>query len=102
MISLISLKLTNHGFGILYISISEVVTPISISSYLIYSLHFKFLAIIILTEKFLNESNDIFHIPGYNSFSLYKDFRGGGVEIFVLDPPNSTEYVTFNLIKKLK
>lgn len=81
-----------NSLGIIHINVCSCRANFDMFTAYLSSLQFKF-SIIILTEIFAKSSTDIYSMDGYRSYNLYRDTRGGGIKIFVLDSISSSERV---------
>lgn len=89
---------SGSGLGILHLNINSCNANFDTFIAHLDILKFKF-AVIILTEIYTTEANDIYHIDGYDEYNLYRsDSRGGGIKFFVLRSLKSRRCFSLDVI----
>ena len=72
------------SFGLFHLNIRSIASNFDLLEAYLSTLQFKF-SIIVLTETWLMQCNDAFHLPGYQTFNLPSEGRRGGIRIYVAD-----------------
>ena len=82
-------ELASGGLGVIHFNVRSCNANFDLFIAYLKSLNYRF-GVIVLTEIFVTETTDNFHLERYQSYNLYRDSRGTGIKTLVL---KSIQYV---------